>query len=477
MEDLKAKTIRSSIWTFLESGLVFIVEFVFNIILARLLTPHDYGIYGILMIFIIISRIFVNSGLGAAIIREKNTTDSDLSTVFFANLSISIFIYLLLFFSSIFFVGFFDVENLSLYIKIISLVLIVDAFTIIQRTILTKELNFKKQTILNTISVLIAGAIGIFLAYSGYGVYSLIFKILIHYTLLTILLWITSNWKPRLVFDWIAFKRLFNFSYKLLLSGLLNQFYKYFYYFIIGKFFTIDKLGYYNRAESYANIPTDFITAAIMKVTYPVLSRIQDEKERLRKAFVDLTRMVMFIIAPIIALIILVSDDIIVVLIGEKWLPASPYLQLLISSFILYPIQRLNSQLLNIMGLSNKYLKLEFIAKVITLPIIIIALFFSVRALLYALILNSIIAYFINGYYTNKLIDLKPLTQLRHLSPYIMMSVIAYIVSYFSLYMFDLDPLLSLMLHSSIFASIYLLISWIFKINEVNLVLKYFKKY
>jgi teichuronic acid exporter len=225
MEDLKDKTIRSSIWTFLESGLVFIVEFVFNIILARLLTPHDYGIYGILMIFIIISRVFVSSGLGEAIVREKNTTDSDLSTVFYANLSASIFIYLILFFTSIFFVGFFEVENLSLYIKIISLVLIVDAFTIIQRTILTKELNFKKQTILNTISVTIAGATGIFLAYNGYGVWSLIFKILIHYTLLTILLWITSNWKPRLIFDWIAFKRLFNFSYKLLLSGLLNQFY------------------------------------------------------------------------------------------------------------------------------------------------------------------------------------------------------------------------------------------------------------
>jgi O-antigen/teichoic acid export membrane protein len=251
------------------------------------LLPKDFGIIGMITIFIAVSQSIVDSGFGNALIREKNTTQEDYSTVFFFNLLTSVVLYFILFFSSPVIANFFLEPKLILIIKVLGLILIINSFGLIQKTILTKKIDFKTQTKVVLISSVISGVVAIVFAYLGFGVWSLIFRNLIMQFLQSLMFSIYNKWTPSFIFSWDSFKRLFGFGWKLLVSGLINTLYNNIYLLIIGKVFSAVDLGYYTNAKRLSEIASSSVTTAVQKVTYPVLSTLKDDNELLSKDFFE----------------------------------------------------------------------------------------------------------------------------------------------------------------------------------------------
>ena len=295
MKELKQKTIIGLFWSFLDSFSNQGVQFLVGIILARLLSPIEFGLIGMLTIFISISQSFIDSGFSRALIRKKNCTDTDYSTIFYFNLIIAVFFYFLLYIFANDIGSFFNEPKLETLLKILGIGLIFNAFGIIQRTILVKKINFKLQTKISLISSIGSGIIAISMAMFGFGVWSLVALTIARFGLNSVFLWILSKWKPILVFSMKSFKELFSFGSKLLLSGLIDTIYNNVFYLIIGKYYSAAELGFYSRADQFQALPSQNLTGMISKVTYPVLSSIQDDIPNLKLAYQRIVRSTMFI--------------------------------------------------------------------------------------------------------------------------------------------------------------------------------------
>lgn len=280
---LKQKTISGLFWSFIDQFANLLISFIVGIILARILTPREFGLIGMITIFIAISESFINSGFSNALIRKNDATDTDYSTVFYYNLAVGILFYLILFFTAPLISNFFNEPQLTRIIKALGLILIIDSLTIIQRTILTKRIDFKLQTRISIISSLGSGIIGIVMAFEGFGVWSLVVQRLSKQALNSLFLWIWNKWRPSLIFSMKSFKELFSFGSKLLLSGLIDTIFRHVYKLIIGKFYSAQDLGYYTRAEEFKKLPSQTLNSVVGRVSYPVLSSIKDDRERLKK--------------------------------------------------------------------------------------------------------------------------------------------------------------------------------------------------
>ena len=334
---LKQKTISGLKWSFLDNTVNYGIQFIFGLILARLLDPKEWGLIGMLTFFIAISQSFIDSGFSQALIRKSNCTNSDYSTVFFFNLAVGVLFYFILFFSAGPISRFYKEPQLFLLLRVLGLVLLINAATIIQRTILTKNINFKLQTKISIIASLSSGAISIILAYKGFGVWSLAIKTIAQNLITSVLLWIWNRWMPIIIFSKASFREMYGFGYKLLLSGLISTIFRNVYYLIIGKFFSATELGYYSRSDQFTNIPSSNITSVIQRVSYPVLSSLQNDALKLKKGYQKLIKSTMFITFVLMIGMAAVAKPMIIVLIGNKWLPALPYLQLLCFTSMLYP--------------------------------------------------------------------------------------------------------------------------------------------
>lgn len=299
MNTLKNKTIKGFFWSFSEiisrQGINFLVQ----IVLARLLVPEDFGLIGMMTIFIAVSQSLIDSGFTSALIREKNPSQSDYSTVFYFNLITSVLIYITLFFSSGFISNFYNEPRLENIIKVLSIVIIINSFGLIQRTILIKEVDFKTQTRITLVSSILSGIGAVVLAFLGFGVWALVFRTLIMQFIQALLLTIHNKWMPNLEFNIDSFKRLFGFGWKLLISGLLNTVYDNIYYLIIGRYFSTANLGYFTNAKKLNDISSRTLSQAVQKVSYPVLSEIQDDEASLRNGFKKVIRASAFINFPI----------------------------------------------------------------------------------------------------------------------------------------------------------------------------------
>jgi len=415
--DLKAKTVHGLFWSFIDSFANQGVTFVVGIILARLLTPYEFGLIGMLTIFIAISQSFIDSGFSSALIRKKECSQADYSTVFYFNLLAGILLYAILFLSAGLISNFYNEPQLISLIKILSLSLIFSSLSIIQRTILTKDLKFQIQTRISVISALGSGLIGLYLAINGYGVWSLVWQNVSKFAFNAIFLWVWIAWKPSYVFSKSSFKDLFSFGSKLLLSGLIDTIYRNVYYLIIGKYFSARELGYYTRADQFRMLPSQNLNVIISRVSYPVLATIQDDKEKLKASYRRLIQSSMLLTFPLMLGMAAVAKPLIVVLIGEKWLPAVPYLQLLCFLGIFYPLHALNLNMLQVKGRSDLFLKLEIIKKILAVPIIIIGINFGIIPMIHGMIINTLFAYYLNSYWSGKFIDYSFLRQLLDILP------------------------------------------------------------
>ncbi|MEO9479087.1 MAG: lipopolysaccharide biosynthesis protein [Maribacter dokdonensis] len=421
---IKNKAITGFSWTIFEGifsqGMIFIV----GIVLARLLTPEDFGIVGIITAIISVANSMVEAGFGSALIRKVSSSENDFNTVFYTNLLTSGLLYLFLFMIAPSISAFFESAVLENLIKVSGIVLIINAIALIQQTLLTKSLNFKKLGLIAVISSSISGIISIYLAYAGHGIWSLIVLFILRPLISTILLWVTTKWFPSLKFSTSSFKELFNYGYKVLLGNLISTAYKNLYYFIIGKYFSPASLGYYTRADQFQSPLSVNITAAIRRISFPILANYQNDKKVLKNKFVQFIRFSMYINFTIMLALAAIANPLINILIGDKWEQSIIYLQLLCIPGLLYPLQIMHLNLLLVKGYSNLNLKLEIIKKIILIPILLYTVSFGILAMIYGLIFFSILEYFINSYYTKKIIDYSPISQFKDSLPFLSIALI-----------------------------------------------------
>jgi teichuronic acid exporter len=430
MTGIKQKTIAGLKWSAAERFFSQGIRFVISIFIARMLSPADYGIIGMIMIFIEISGVFVSGGFGAALIRKQDRSDTDLSTVFYYNIAISIFFYLLLFITAPYIASFYGNSILIPVIRVVGLNVIIGAFGAIQSTILNIRIDFKTQTKISLITLVISGTIGITMALKGYGVWTLVVQQLVQTLISTILLWVFIKWQPKLIFSGNSFRELFGFGSKLMLSGLIDATYNNIYQVIIGKMFTSADLGFFTRAKLLAQQPSSNITGVIQRVTFPVLSEMQNNLPQLESNYRKLLKMSAFVIFPLMLLLGALSEPLIKILLTDKWLPAVPLLQVLCIAYMFYPVHAINLNLLQVKGRSDLFLKLEIIKKIITTIILFVTAPLGVLAMCVGIVVSSLISLVINTHYTGKLINIGFFDQLRDIMPILILSIVSGVVAY-----------------------------------------------
>jgi len=431
MVSLKQKTLGGVKWSAFERFSTQGISFIISIILARILSPSDYGVIGMISIFIAVSTVFTGAGFSAALIRKQDRTEIDFSTVFYYNLSVSILCYLLLFFAAPWIASFYKTPLLTSITRIVGLNIFFGALGTIQITKLTIAIDFKTQAKISLISVFITGAIGILMAYNGFGVWALVFQGLSATIISTSLLWYFVRWKPSLIFSVASFKELFGFCSKLMLSGLLDTIYNNIYQLIIGKKYSASELGYFTRATGLVQLPSSNITGVIQRVTFPILSEIQHDSERLTNTYRRLLKMSAFIIFPIMALLAALGEPLVQLLLTDKWLPVVPILQVLAVSYMFYPIHAINLNLLQVKGHSNIFLRLEIIKKIMITIILFASVPFGIMGICYGMVITSLIALIINTYYTGKIIKYGFFKQMNDLKLSFCISIIVCASAFF----------------------------------------------
>jgi teichuronic acid exporter len=414
--EIKNKSITGFTWSFVETfanqGILFIV----GVILARMLTPADFGLIGLTAIFTGIADSFVNSGFSQALIRKTDTDEKDYSTVFYFNFFVGALLYLLIFFSSGIISTFFKTPELKRVIQVISLIIVIDALALVPRTILTKKIDFKSQAKISIVSSVISGIVAIIMAYMGFGVWSLVIKTIVQKSITVVLLYSFQFWKPVFVFNKQSFHNLFHFGSKLLIGGLFDTVYHYIYYFIIGRYFSPAHLGLYSKADQFQKLPTSNINAIFSKVAFPVLSEIQNNEEDLKIHFIKLLKHIMFVSFFSMFLFIVIAKPLIILLLGNKWAGSIIYLQLLCLIGVQLPINSLNLLLLHIKGRSDLYLKIELIKKITALPVLLLGIFYSIESMIISIAILSLIYYFLNSKWTIHYIKYSSLQQLYDIS-------------------------------------------------------------
>lgn len=468
---LRKTAISGLIWTFAQQFGTQGVQFLVSIVMARLLLPEEFGLMGMIGVFIAIGTSLMNSGLTQSLIRTENPDQEDYSTVFYFNLMGSIVVYFLLFFTAPLIADFFNQPILVNIIRVYCFSFIINAFSTVQLTRLTKEMDFKTQMTVAIPSLIGSGLLGMLLAYQGYGVWSLVWMALFQAFLSTVQLWWRTGWRPSFIFNVDKFKYHFRFGYKLTLSGLLDTIFKNIYQIIIGKYFLAAQVGFYTRANSLRQLPVTNISGALNKVTYPLFASIQNDDIRLKRVYKQIMQMVVFVIAPVLIIMGVLAEPLFRFLFTEKWLPAVPYFQVLCLAGILYPIHSYNLNILNVKGRSDLFLKLEIIKKVLIIMTISISFQFGIMGLIWGQLFTSTLAFFINTHYTGKFLDYGPWQQAKDILPPIVLAGIVGAsilgLDYILRLNFFLDPL-RLAIGGIVGITLYICIAWILKMNTLQ---------
>lgn len=425
MGEIKKQTISGVKWTAIERFSIQGVQFILGIIVARLLTPADYGLVGMVSIFFAISQTLIDSGITTALIRKLDVNNNDFSTTFYYNVFVSILCAIILILGAPYIAEFFNQPLLTNLVRVMSLNLIIGALGSVQGAKLTINLDFKRIAKYNFIAAVISGLSCLVLAYLGWGVWALVWQSIIANVIKNILLWINSNWKPQLIFSKISFKELFGFGNKLMFSGLLNTVYSELTTIVIGKFYTPASLGNYSRGQSMASLPVNIITDTLGKVTFPILAKIQDDDERLIRVYRNYISLVMMAVVFGCILMAVLAKPLILLLLTSKWTGAIIFLQVFVFAIMFDPICRLNLNLLQVKGRSDLFLRLEVFKKIIAVLILFAAIPFGVLAICISKVIYTQIAVAANTYYTGKYFGLGYWQQWKDFLPYIGYSLIS----------------------------------------------------
>lgn len=464
-ESLKNKTIKGVGWSAADAFLGQGVTFIVGLVLARLLSPDEYGLIGICLIFTTVLNGIVDSGFSNALIRKKDVTDEDYNTMFMTNMAISIVLYILLFVSAPFVSDFFHRVELTALVRATGLILFFNALSITQVTILTKKIDFKTKTKASLVSAIISGVIGIAMAFMGYGVWSLVAQQLSKQLLYTLCLWFLNKWFPKLTFYKKSFIYMWGFGWKLLASGILYNIWNQLYQVVIGRYYTSATLGHYTKANEYANVFSSNITSIVQRVSYPALAEIQDNKERMVQGYRKIIKVTMFVTTVFMISLGAVSEPMIYTLIGTKWHEAATYLPLICISMSLYPLHAINLNILQVLGRSDIFLYLEVLKKFIGLFPIVIGIFCGIYYMLLASIFTGIISLYLNTWYTGKTLNYTFVNQLRDIAPSYFTAFVIALAVYFLKYL-PVGSWLVLLLQITVGIIVGFIISEVLKLEE-----------
>ncbi len=478
-QSLKVKAVKGGMWSGIDYIARYGISFVVGIILARLLTPDDYGLIGIIAIVITLFNYIVDGGLGAALIRKLDTDDDDYSTLFIANFIISVFLALLLIVIAPFVAIFFEREQLTLMTQVMSVIVIFDSLSIVQKVRLTKNVDFKTQTKVSVSAAIISGTIGISMAYFGFDVWALVGQQISSSLFNTVFLWIYNKWRPRLVFRLERFKEMWKFGWKLLVSSIIGSLWDNLYSVIIAKNYSTVTLGHYSRANQFASLCPSTINSVIQRVSYPVLCSFQKDYAQLKQAYSRIIRVAMlpsFVLALGLAAC---AESFIEVLIGEQWLPCVPYLQILCFSLMLYPLHALNINVLQVVGRSDLTLILRIVKTALATIPLLLGIFFNIYYMLWGSVFVGFVSYLVNAYFPSKLISYTMKEQLLDILPSFLISVtmaaIVYALSFVSMSVY-----LKLFVQILVGGSVTIILCEVTKLYEYlelkQMVMKYKKK-
>ncbi len=466
-DSLKKKTANGIIWSTIERFSTQGAGFIIGILIARMLSPDDYGLIAMVGIVFAISGVFVDSGFSSALIRRKDRSESDLSTVFYFNILIGLIATGLIFLSAPFIADFYDNSQLTSIIRVLSINVFIGSFGSVQQTLLSIRLDFKTQAKISLASTIVSGLVGLWGAYNGYGAWALVMQMITSSVIRPILLWSLVKWRPTKPFSKESFKSLFGFGSKLLASALLDTAYNNIYSIVIGKVFSPAKLGLYSRANQLAAFPSSNITGIIQRVTFPVLSEIQDDDIRLATNYRKLLKFSAFIVFPMMVGLASVAKPLIAILLGDKWVSSAIYLQIICFAMMWYPIHAINLNLLQVKGRSDLFLRLEIIKKIIGCSILAVTIPMGLMYMCFGQIASSIIALIVNTHYTGKLISVGYFKQMRDLTPIMLASVSMGVGSYYTQLYFN-NTTMSLITGISMGIIIFVTITLIFKFEEIT---------
>ena len=422
-ESLKIKTVKGVAWTSVDQVANLGLSFIIGVILARILSPGDYGLLAMIAVFNAIAMAFLDSGFGNALIRKPDLTENDNSTAFYFNIIAGIIMFGVIWLISPFVAAFYKKSILTQLLRVEGIILILSSFKIVQNSQLSRALNFKAKTIINVSSNILSGLVAIIAAYKGFGVWSLVVQHITSGIVQLVLLWLISPWRPKGKWDKTSFKYMWGYGSKLLASGLLDTVYRNIYPIIIGKLFSAADLGQYTRAQGYAQLPSQGLTSVIQQVTFPVLSQIQEDETRLGDCYRKMLRFTAFLVFPVMVGMAVLAYPLVVVLVTDKWAQCVPYLQILCFALMWYPIHAINLSLLQVKGRSDLFLKLEIIKKAITTIAIFCSVSFGIIGICVGSVCTSVICLAINTIYTGKLINMGFFRQMRDLSPTLLLSL------------------------------------------------------
>lgn len=464
-ESLKNKTIKGTFWSAADAFLGQGVTFLVGIILARILSPAEYGLIGIVLIFTTVLSGIVDSGFSTALIRKKAASNDDYNTMFITNMVMSLLMYVLLWIASPAIAHFFERPELTILTRVTGLVLVFQALSITQVTILTKGIDFKTKTKASFVAAIASGFIGIVMAYNGMGVWSLVGQQLFNKFLYSVSLWGLNHWWPNGVFNYKSFKYMWGFGWKMMLSGILDNVWSQLYQVVVGKCYSPATLGQYTRSREYANILSANLTSVIGRVSFPVLSEVQDDKGRLIAAYRRIIKTTMFVTAVCMISLGAVAEPFIYCLIGPQWHQAATFLPLICISLSMFPLHSINLNMLKVLGRSDIFLYIEIIKKIISIGPLFLGVFVGIYWMLVGSIIAGIISFFINSYYTGKRLGYSSIRQLCDIAPsYAVATIIAFSV-YFLKYL-PISNYVILPIQMVVGAIVFLFVCEISKLQE-----------
>lgn len=466
-QSLKNKAITGMIWNSIDKIAIKGIAFIIGIILARILMPSDYGLIGMLAIFIAFSDLFVGGGISQALIQKTDRTDIDYSTIFHFNLIVGVICYLILFFSAPLIAQFFNAPQLSMLTRVLTLIIIINALTIVQQTRLTIILDFKTQAIISLFSVVVGGTIGLTLAYNGFGVWSLVAQMLSSSIVRAASLFYVNKWMPMLTFSGASFKKLFGFSSKLLAAGFVATVVNNLYSILIGKIFTPKDLGFYTKAKEYPELLSATLSTVLQGVSFPILASLQADQDRMVSVYSRMMGMVVFFVIPTLALFALLCEPFVRFFLTEKWLPVVPLMQWLCFARMITPISSLNMNILNAIGRSDLFFLVDISKLPLTMAALVITIPMGLTAVVIGHFVTSFICYFINAYYPGKFFGFGPIKQIKEMwrvicATLLMTSVVCISNTFLS------SDLFKLLIGVPLGISFYILVAFLLKIKEVG---------
>lgn len=464
--DTKNKVITSIFWKLLERFGAQMVSLIVSIILARLIAPEEYGLIALITIFITISNVFIESGLGTALIQKKDADDLDFSSVFYFNILISVVLYIVLYLFAPMIAKFYNNIQLVPIIRVFGISLIVAGIKGIQNAYVSKKMIFKKFFVSTIIGTILSAIIGISMAYRGFGVWALVAQQLSNTIIDTCILWGTVKWRPIFKFSISRLKTLFGFGWKMLISSLIDTLYNQMYGLVIGKVYSPESLAYYNKGNQFPELITTNINGAISAVMLPALSREQDDKVKLKRIMKKTIKISTFILFPAMFGMVAIAQPLVTIVLTDRWIPCVPIFQMLCFSYLLWPIHTINLQAISALGRSDIYLKLEILKKVVGIIILIITIPFGINIMVLGKIVMSLISTFINAYPNKKLLKYSYTEQLKDLSGYLLISIIMFLVIY-PIQFLKINVWAVMLIQVSIGSIIYLAISYFLKTEAI----------